>query len=134
MEPELTTAPELAGILEELRAREPIFHQRQFGTTRADFERMTAEDFWEVSASGRRFSRAYVLDLLEERYSQTYEDHLEASGFHCRQLAPDLYLIAYTLLQDKVRVTRRTTLWRKTTEGWKIVFHQGTVVADAGTA
>ena len=28
---------------------------------------MTVEDFWEVEASGRRYSRAYVLDELEKR-------------------------------------------------------------------
>jgi hypothetical protein len=26
--------------------------------------------------------------------------------------------------------TRRATLWRQTAHGWKIVYHQGTVVAD----
>jgi hypothetical protein len=92
---------------------------------------MTAEDFWEVAASGRRYSRAYVLDLLEKRYSQPYEDNLEASAFHCRQLCDDTYLLTYTLLQENVRTTRRSTIWRRTAEGWKIVFHQGTVVADA---
>jgi len=130
LEPDLSTAPDLQGILEELRAREPIFHRPELGTTRADFERMTAEDFWEVGASGRRYSRAFVLDLLEERFSQPHEDVLEASEFQCRRLAEDVYLLTYTLIQDKVRVTRRSTIWRKTLEGWKIVFHQGTVVED----
>ena len=135
MEPDLSTAPELQGILEELRAREPIFHRPELGTSRTDFERMTAEDFWEVGASGRRYSRAYVLDLLEERYAELerrfagpHEDVLEASEFQCRRLAEDVYLLTYTLVQDRVRVTRRSTIWRKTLEGWKIVFHQGTVV------
>jgi hypothetical protein len=46
-------------------------------------------------------------------------------------LSEDTYLLTYTLLQDNVRLTRRSTIWRSTPEGWKIVFHQGTIVQDA---
>jgi len=60
----LVTAPGLAPVLAELSAREPIFHRPEFGTSRADFERMTAEDFWETGASGRRYSRESVLNEL----------------------------------------------------------------------
>ena len=52
------------------------------------------------------------------------------SDFHCRQLATDLYLLTYTLLQG-MRNTRRSTIWRHTSGDWKIVFHQGTEVAGA---
>ena len=45
-----------------------------------------------------------------------------------RKLAGDLYLLTYTLLQDHVRKTRRSTIWQRTASGWKIVFHQGTLV------
>src|SRR5579883_2763275 len=44
----------------ELRNREPIFHRPELGTARVDFERMTVEDFWEVGASGRCYSRNHV--------------------------------------------------------------------------
>lgn len=131
MEPHLKTDPELAGVLDKLVKREPIFHRPEWGTTRADFERMTAEDFWEIGASGRRYSREFILDELEKRYSGPHDDVWEASGFRCRQLAPDLYLLTYDLLQDGARKTRRSTIWRRTPEGWKIVFHQGTIVQDA---
>ncbi len=57
MEAPRSTDPALHSILEELVRREPIFHRPEFGTTRADFERMTMPDFWEVGAYGRRYSR-----------------------------------------------------------------------------
>jgi len=123
--------PELQQILAELSAREPIFHRPEFGTTRADFERMTAEDFWETGASGRRYSRAFVLDELDKRFAAPHADAWETSDFQCRRLAENTYLLTYTLLQDHVRLTRRATLWQKTEEGWKILYHQGTVVQDA---
>jgi hypothetical protein len=131
MEPTLATAPELQEVLAELSAREPIFHRPEFGTSRADFERMTVEDYWETGASGRRYSRKAVLDGLEERFSAPHEDVWETSEFYCRQLGPETHLLTYTLLQDKQRMTRRATIWQSTADGWKIVYHQGTIVQDA---
>jgi hypothetical protein len=128
MEPSLVTSPSLASVLDQLIAREPIFHRPEFGTTRRDFEDMTDPDFWEVGASGRRYSRQCVIDTLVERYSSPHEDVWEASGFHCLELVPGTYLLTYTLVQDRVRVTRRSTIWRRTADNWKILYHQGTIV------
>jgi hypothetical protein len=73
-EPDLTTDPALFGVLEELRAREPICHRPEFGTTRADFAAQMSEDFWEAGASGRRYNREFVLETLEERWSRPHDD------------------------------------------------------------
>ena len=127
----MTSDSEIAAVLEELRAREPIFHRPEFGTTRADFERMTVEDYWEIGASGRRYSRAFVLDELERRHATPHTDLWETSDFDCRKLADDVYLLTYTLLQDNVRRTRRATVWQRTAGGWKIVYHQGTIIQDS---
>jgi hypothetical protein len=131
MEPVLTIDPELYDILAEVSRREPIFHRPELGTSRADFEKMTVDDFWEVGAFGRRYSRAFVLDELEKRHAVPHADIWEATDFHCRRLAHDVYLLTYTLLQNKVRRTRRSTIRQRTAEGWKIVYHQGTIVWDA---
>jgi hypothetical protein len=125
--------PELARVLEELRCREPIFHRPEHGVTRADFEQMTVDDFWEVGASGSRYSRAFVLDELERRHALPHEDVWETPDFGCRRLAGDVYLLTYTLLQDHVRLTRRSTIWQRTADGWKIVYHQGTIVQGAAS-
>jgi hypothetical protein len=130
MEPTLITDHALRDVLDELKRLEPIFHRRELGTTRADFESMTVADFWEVGASGRRYDRDYVLAELEKRYVQEYLDLWETRDFCCRRLAEDLYLLTYTLLQVE-RTTRRATIWQRTQSGWKIVFHQGTIVQDA---
>jgi hypothetical protein len=130
MEPDRTTEPELLDILAELSSREPIFHRPEFGTSRADFERMTADNFWETGASGRRYSRKFVLDTLERRHRTPHEDIWETTDFHCARLAADTYLLTYTLLQDGARLTRRATIWQNTSEGWKIRYHQGTIVQD----
>jgi hypothetical protein len=126
-----TADPELSEILAELSQREPIFHRPEFGTTRSDFEQMTTEDFWEVGASGRRYSREAVLDEFEKRYATPHEDVWETFDFHCRRLADSVFLLTYTLIQDRLRRTRRSTIWKRTAEGWKIVYHQGTIVQNS---
>ncbi|MBX9399433.1 DUF4440 domain-containing protein [Streptomyces sp. TRM72054] len=129
MESDLVTDERLQGVLDELVRREPLFHRPEFGTTRADFEAMTAPDFWETGASGRRYSRAHVLDVLEERYKEPPVEEWETSDFHCRELATDLYLLTYTLVLNGRR-TRRSTIWQHGTDGWQILYHQGTPVQE----
>ena len=127
MEPVLITDPALNDVLHELIDREPIFHRPEHGTTRADFEEMMAEDFWEVGASGRRYSREFVINELDRRREHPPErDPWVTSDFYCRELGPDVYLLTYTLLQGE-RKTRRVTIWQRAASAWKIVFHQGTV-------
>ena len=92
-EPDLTTPPHLVAVLDELRRREPIFHHPEFGTSRADYARMTVEDFWEIGASGQRYSRDYVLDVLDARRADPVdESDWESCDFHVRELAPDVLI------------------------------------------
>jgi len=121
--------PDLFAVLEELRRREPIFHTPEFGTTLADFEKATAPEYWEVGASGQRYSREFILrtvDPISLRDAasagwQSYDHGL-------RRLGPDTYLFAYTLRQAE-RLTRRATIWQTTAKGWRILYHQGTIVS-----
>ena len=120
---------ELPPILEELRRLEPIFHTPEFGRTGADFERRMAPDYWETGASGRRYSREFILRHLAENPPVDAEAKGWESYDHAvRRLGPEIYLLTYTLRQGE-RVTRRATIWQTTAEGWRILYHQGTVVS-----
>ena len=131
MDPNLVTNADLQGILEELKRREPLFHHPELGTTRKDVEAMTAPDFWEIGASGRRYSREYVLSVLAARQEGGSQpiDVWTTTDFHCRRLGKNVFLLTYTLFQGE-RTTRRSTIWQQTPAGWQAVFHQGTVVED----
>jgi len=122
--------PELLPILEELRRREPIFHNPAFGSTTAEFERSTAPDYWEVGASGRLYSRDFILHELTKSvpYVDAAAAGWETSEFGLRRLGPDTYLLTYTLDQAGRR-TRRSTIWRRSEDGWQILYHQGTIIA-----
>jgi hypothetical protein len=129
--PEVFTAtePDLLPVLAALTAREPIFHRPAFASGSEDFARMTAPAYWEVGASGCRYSRAFILRTLQEQPPVDAEVvGWEVFGPQCRRLGSDTYLLTYTLHQGQRR-TRRSTIWQSTPTGWQILYHQGTVIA-----
>ncbi|MBB3656987.1 hypothetical protein FHX15_002215 [Rhizobium sp. BK650] len=120
---------DLDQILRDLAAREPIFHRREFGTSRAELERMIDDDFWQIGASGKVYQRGYVIETSLARYENGPEPHdWPCRDFTITVLADGLYLLSYTL-EEPQRITRHSTIWRRAEEGWKIVFHQGTPMA-----
>lgn len=128
MDPDFVVEPALLPVLAELRDREPLFHRPELGTSPEELELQIAPDFWEVGASGRRYSREYVLATLRERFATEQADPWETRDFHCRQVGPATYLLTYTLFQRE-RVTRRLTVWQQSRVGWQVVYHQGTPVS-----
>jgi hypothetical protein len=130
MQPSRITQPDLLGVQEELIQREPLFHRPELGTSRHDFEAMIADDFWETGASGRRYSREFVLETVLQRYSGPHEDQWRTEEFYCQCVSLDHYLLTYTLHQGP-RVTRRATLWRRVAHRWVALYHHGTLVAEA---
>ena len=125
----MKTMPRLEDVLAELREREPIFHRPESDAGPADGERITEETFWEIGASGQRYSRAEVLDVLSQRVRHPVKELWRTEGFECHPLSPSLYLLTYVLWQEE-RGSRRTTLWRRTVDGWKAVFRQGTLLTQ----
>lgn len=132
------------GDLDEVRdalvALEPLFHQPQVtGRARGDVEALMAPDFWEVGASGVVYLRDHVLRIVGERYADDggQDGHtLPVDDVRCRRLGPSTYLLTYRLHEPEPsgrgRITRRATVWERaeTGVGWRVVYHQGTVVND----
>ncbi len=133
LEPRCYANPALTDVLTELTAREPLFHRAEFGLTRADFDRLTATDYWEVGASGNRYSREDVWTVLQQRYAvapPVWPEPDSAIGeFQVRALGADTYLLTYDLRQPN-RLTRRVTVWQFRAHDWTALYHQGTVVAQ----
>ena len=115
-------------VLAELSAREPIFHRREFGTSREALEAMTEETFWEIGAGGKIYRRDVVIANLLERYREPEPHDWPCRDFTISRLADDLYHLSY-ILEEPDRRSWRSTFWRSTSTGWKIVFHQGTVIS-----
>ena len=113
--------------LAELLEREPIFHKPALGTSREDYLAQTDEDFWEVGASGQVYDRNHVIDALIRRGEVVGDEDWVITGARCRPLGGGVYALTYELDQDGRR-TRRITLWARNPDGWKILYHQGTLI------
>lgn len=114
-------------VTEQLLALEPVFHQEELGAGREVFENMTAPGFWEVGASGRVYTRDFVIETLVDRYSRPHEDVWVIHDFQARQLSDVLWLVTYELDQEGRR-SRRATIWRRTPSRWVVEYHQGTLL------
>ena len=116
-------------ILEELRPLEPIFHTASFGLTAADREHRMAAGYWEIGASGRRYTRDFILTIDQSHFIDADTAGWITADHAVHQLGPTTYLVTYTLLQDD-RLSRRATIWQKSANGWIILYHQGTLIAS----
>jgi hypothetical protein len=122
-------------VLEQLKAREPLFHRRELVYSRESFDRETADDFWEVGASGQVYSRDMVRNEILERLTNQDKDDMvtenwTTSDHRVLELATGTFLYTY-VLHGQGRVTRRCTVWRHNRKrGWRVLYHQGTVVQE----
>ena len=118
----------------DLLRREPIFHRPELIWDAGSFDEQIADDFNEVGASGRRYSRSEVKEVVLGRLEGTHADSL-ADGYRIEEaeshiLADDVVQVLYTL-RTPGRLTRRSTLYRRRGPAWQAVFHQGTVIEGA---
>lgn len=121
--------PDRNDVVAQLRALEPLGHRSPPGSTRAHFEDVLGDGFWEVGASGRVYDRVWCLGELAERYADRAYDPLlgmTVDHFVARPLGNDVWLATYRLFQDE-RETRRLTVWRREGERWVALYHQGTL-------
>lgn len=125
----MTHTTELETVLHELRQLEPLIYAANDGAMRSHFERLLAPDFWEVGATGRVYDRAFVLDTLAQRQQQPRKEAWHTFDHAVRQIEAHHFLLTYAL-QQPTRLSRRATLWRRSPEGWQMVYHQGTPVSD----
>jgi len=120
---------QVSEVLEELTKLEIFIHWPTLGSTKQELENILAEDFWEVGASGKRYNRGIVLLVLDERTRKSNTEVWINKDFHCAEISKGNYLLTYTLCQGE-RLTQRSSIWRESENGFKLVYHQGTIVVS----
>ncbi|MCS0636078.1 nuclear transport factor 2 family protein [Streptomyces sp. LP05-1] len=100
-------------------------------------------EFSEVGASGRRWSRAELLDALpgmagaEAVTGTAAEGAVRVAGMAAVELGPELVHLTYETTGPGGRA-RRSSLWRRSTPAetaagaaeWRLYYHQGTPAGD----
>ncbi|WP_308295718.1 nuclear transport factor 2 family protein [Streptomyces odontomachi] len=87
--------------------------------------RLFHPDFVEHGASGRIYDLASILTLMAEPPPPGARPSV-ASRIRGVRLAPDLVHLTYDS-DNNGRCAHRSSLWRRTAEGWQLYFHQGTL-------
>jgi hypothetical protein len=114
-----------AAVLAALTALEPLFHAPG-GMSRAEFEALTAPDFVEVGASGRRYDREEVWAVLAERFAAgDPEPPFDLTQAAVRRVGAASWVLTYHLRFGDRR-SRRVSVWEHVDGRWRVVYHQGT--------
>lgn len=120
METELTAEDrQLLQRLEEELWRE----ETRFDVSR--MEEVIAEDFFEFGRSGRIYQRADTLAVP----STPIEAVIPLPDFDARLLAEGIAQVTYNSVVtygENIEEARRSSIWTRSSGGWKLRFHQGT--------
>ena len=83
-------------------------------------------DFFEFAPSGTRWDRAGAIAALATQQAPPGQTAVaEVSGLTGTRLADDVILVTYAS-HSRGRDFDRSSIWRKTRDGWRLYFHQGT--------
>jgi hypothetical protein len=93
---------DVSSVMDEIRAREPLFHHRELVCSAETFDRETSDDFWEVGASGKVYSRTDVRTGILQRLATKDEDDMvterwRTEDHQVRALGGETYLFTYVL-------------------------------------
>ncbi|MFC4062343.1 DUF4440 domain-containing protein [Planomonospora corallina] len=82
-------------------------------------------EFTEIGASGRLWDRESMLTALSQDPDPAVEP-ITATGMRATVLAPGVVHLTY-VTDPGGRRARRSSIWRRTGQGWRLYFHQGTL-------
>jgi hypothetical protein len=119
------------GLLETLRALEVALHQPSVRRDRGQLDRLLHPSFREFGRSGRTYDRA---EMLAELPQEQQPAEIWSQDFTLQLLAEGSVLLTYrsaNVIADGTleRHANRSSVWQLTSEGWRMLFHQGTATA-----
>jgi hypothetical protein len=87
-------------------------------------EDLLDEDFREIGASGRVWTRQETVDLVA---AEQNDQPITVADLEALQLADNVVLLTY--ISDRGgRSARRTAIWRQVDGRWRLIHHQGTLI------
>jgi hypothetical protein len=111
----------------ELKLMDPVFRK-----DRGKVATLMTEDFREFGASGRYWRRQTILDtmVMEVGYLPP-----KLEDFAIQRIGTEAVLVTYRAVREATatvarRETLRSSLWILSESGWKIAFHQGTLIGS----
>jgi hypothetical protein len=103
----------------------------QVRSSRAELDALLADDFNEFGKSGKILDKADILEALPKE-SQL---NIQATDFKFFPLADNIVQLTYRsrsqFWHEEAIHALRSSIWKKHPNGWKMIFHQGTVTSDS---
>ncbi|TXS48408.1 nuclear transport factor 2 family protein [Streptomyces sp. uw30] len=87
-------------------------------------------EFHEFGSSGRRWDRESTLARLPAD-TDPADRYVVTSGIEGVRLAPDVVHLTFDTVYNGGHA-HRSSLWRRTDDGWQMYFHQGTPFSTEG--
>lgn len=116
-------------LASELVALELALARRDLAALPGGVEAVLDRDFVEFGASGRRWDRAAVLDMLRD----ASPNDVVIESFEAVALADDVVLATYCLRAgeraESLPTSLRSSVWARRDGRWRMRFHQGTAAA-----
>jgi len=111
-------------VVTELRRLEESLWREETRFDRDYMDGLLSAGFIEFGRSGKIWTREATLTTPKRKIGA----RIPLPKFRVRMITGDVALVTYRSegLEDDVEVGNRTSIWRKTDEGWKLEFHQGT--------
>lgn len=88
-----------------------------------------ADSFVEFGASGKVYNKQQTIEILEKRDAAQVNNNWSAYDFVCHKITGEQYLLMYTLRRPD-NITKRVSVWEKSNNQWRILFHQGTTIRE----
>ena len=116
---------------EELKRLEEALLRPEVRRSPENMDALLADDFVEFGKSGRMYRKADILNIA----APPWDGQLSLLEFSAKALAPSVALVTYRSMlrvaDGRARYAVRSSIWRRTAQGWRLVLHQGTPTAPA---
>jgi len=121
----------MTDLHDQLRALEASHMLAPVRASPSHLEALLHPEFTEIGASGKLHTRADTLAQLPLESQAQPEIEFTMANFKAQQIAPGLALTTYTTTRtnpDTQTTTkaRRSSIWKREANTWRLYFHQGT--------
>ena len=116
-----------------LRTLEEQLLSAEGRASRQTVDALLADEFLEFGSSGSASSKQETIDGLAEESTDGHRYRRSTSNWAVRDLAEGVALVTYRVTRDDLTegssvTSLRSSIWKRIDNGWRLVFHQGTLV------
>lgn len=118
------SAPDEESVFRTLKSLEESLYQPDTRFDREYLENILAPDFIEFGSSGRVWTRGQIIRTPQVAIGV----RLPLPEFGLQMVSEDVALVTYRseMGLDYADAANRSSIWRRTVDGWQLVFHQAT--------